>query len=198
MESIKLTRRQSEVLAFIRQFMDSESMPPTLREIAKGMGFSSDNAARDHVRALDRRGAIELVEGSSRGIRLINEGVPVIGRVAAGSPLLASENVEKRVPVKEGLFNSQPDYFLRVVGESMRDVGILDGDLLAVQKTTEARRGQIVVARIDNDVTVKRFERDGDTVQLLPENPDFEPIVVNLASEPFAIEGLALGVVRSF
>ena len=193
-----LTRRQSEVLDFIRQFAESESMPPTLHEIAKGMGFSSDNAARDHVRALARKGAIDLVGGTSRGIRLRDAGIPIIGRVAAGSPMLAAENVEQRIQTQGGLFAEQPDYFLRVVGESMRDVGIMDGDLLAVKKDHDARNGQIVVARLDEDVTVKEFERTGRTVRLIAHNPDFAPIEVDLATQPLAIEGRAVGVFRSY
>ncbi|PWN56107.1 transcriptional repressor LexA [Abyssibacter profundi] len=193
-----LTRRQTEVLDFIRQFAESESMPPTLHEIAKGMGFSSDNAARDHVRALARKGAIDLVEGTSRGIRLRDAGIPLIGRVAAGSPILAAENVEKRIQTQGGLFNEQPDYFLRVVGESMRDAGIMDGDLLAVKKSHEARNGQIIVARLDEDVTVKEFERRGRQVRLIAHNPEFAPIEVDLATQPLAIEGRAVGVFRSY
>ncbi|MBR9812892.1 transcriptional repressor LexA [bacterium] len=191
-----LTKRQTEVLDFIRGYAEDEAMPPTLREIARGMGFSSDNAARDHVRALAKKGAIELVEGASRGIRLIEEGIPIIGRVAAGLPLLAQENIEDRIKGKSGYFDATPDYFLRVVGESMRDIGILDGDLLAVQRTPTARNGEIVVARVEDEVTVKRFEKTGQHVRLLPENADFKPIEVDLAAQEFAIEGLALGVMR--
>ena len=193
-----LTRRQTEVLDFIRQFAESELMPPTLHEIAKGMGFSSDNAARDHVRALARKGAIDLVEGTSRGIRLRDAGIPLICRVAAGSPILAAENVEKRIQTQSGLFSEQPDYFLRVVGESMRDAGIMDGDLLAVKKSHEARNGQIIVARLDEDVTVKEFERRGQQVRLIAHNPEFAPIEVDLATQPLAIEGRAVGVFRSY
>lgn len=191
-----LTKRQQQVLDFIRGFAEDESMPPTLREIARGMGFSSDNAARDHVRALARKGAIELVEGASRGIRLIEEGIPIVGRVAAGLPLLAQENIEDRITGKAGYFDATPDYFLRVVGESMRDVGILDGDLLAVARTPTARNGEIVVARVEDEVTVKRFERNGQRVRLLPENIEFTPIEVDLSAQEFAIEGRALGVMR--
>ena len=191
-----LTKRQDQVLDFIREFAMEQSMPPTLREIARGMGFSSDNAARDHVRALARKGAIELVEGASRGIRLVEEGIPIVGRVAAGAPLLAAENIEDRITGRAGYFDTNPDYFLRVVGESMRDVGILDGDLLAVSKTPDARNGEIVVARLDDEVTVKRFEKTGGRIRLLPENPEFEPIEVNPAEHSLAIEGRALGVLR--
>lgn len=193
-----LTRRQSEVLAFIRQYAEAESVPPTLHEIAQGMGFASDNAARDHVRALERKGAIELVGGASRGIRLVDAGVPIVGRVAAGAPILAAENIESRVPTSAGLFAQSPDYFLRVVGESMREAGIMDGDLLAVTKTEQARDGEIVVARLDDEVTVKEFRRNGQHVQLIAHNPDFSPIEVDLATQPLAIEGRAVGVLRSY
>lgn len=193
-----LTPRQNQVLDFIRQYAEAESVPPTLHEIAQGMGFASDNAARDHVRALARKGAIELVGGASRGIRLVDAGVPIVGRVAAGQPILAAENVESRLPVGSGLFAQQPDYFLRVVGESMREAGIMDGDLLAVSKTDEARNGQIVVARLDDEVTVKEFRRDGRQVRLIAHNPAFAPIIVDLATQPLAIEGRAVGVLRNY
>lgn len=162
------------------------------------MGFKSPNAAEEHLRALARKGAIEMIPGASRGIRLKQEpGVPVIGRVAAGSPILAAEHVEARYQLDSALFSPSADYLLKVRGASMRDAGILDGDMLAVHKTEEARSGQIVVARLADEVTVKRLRRRGGTVELLPENPDFKPIVVDTRSSPFAIEGIAVGIIRS-
>lgn len=195
----KLTRRQQEILDLIRSHIQDTGYPPTRAEIAAHFGWKSPNAAEEHLKALARKGAIRMVAGASRGIQLPDqgqEGIPIVGRVAAGQPLLAEENVEDYCKVDGGLFHPRADYFLRVRGESMKDIGILDGDLLAVHKTQEARNGQVVVARIDNDVTVKRFERKGAEVILWPENKDFEPIRVNLSQDPFAIEGLAVGVIR--
>jgi repressor LexA len=193
-----LTARQTEILDLIRRFLAESGRPPTRQEIAEEFGFRSPNAAEEHLRALERKGAIELVPGASRGIRLLEEeGLPLIGRVAAGNPILAEENIEDHVLVEPKLFKPRAHYLLRVRGQSMRDAGILNGDLLAVHKTRDATTGQIVVARIDNDVTVKRFQRRGNAVQLLPENPDFEPIEVNLRDENFAIEGIGVGVIRT-
>ncbi|WP_369602457.1 transcriptional repressor LexA [Hahella sp. SMD15-11] len=195
----KLTRRQQEILDLIRDHIQETGYPPTRAEIAAHFGWKSPNAAEEHLKALARKGAIRMVAGASRGIQLPDqgqEGIPVVGRVAAGQPLLAEENVEDYCKVDPALFHPRADYFLRVRGESMKNIGILDGDLLAVHKTQEARNGQIVVARIENDVTVKRLERKESEVILWPENEAFEPIRVDLKREPFAIEGLAVGVIR--
>jgi repressor LexA len=209
----KLTERQQQILDLIRQAVASTGFPPTRAEIAQTLGFRSPNAAEDHLKALARKGAIELTAGASRGIRLKDAGaqgsqpmlplpslaqlvLPLVGRVAAGSPILAAEHVERDVGVDPGLFAQRPDYLLKVRGMSMRDVGILDGDLLAVKKATDARDGQIVVARIDEDVTVKRLHRKGGRIQLLAENPDFEPIVVQ-PGQDFALEGIAVGLIRT-
>ncbi len=195
----KLTPRQNQILELIRSFVAETGYPPTRAEIARTLGFRSANAAEDHLRALARKGVIELQPGTSRGIRLLeeeDEGLPVIGQVAAGSPLLAEEHIDRRYPLTPDLFEPRADYLLKVRGLSMRDVGILDGDLLAVHKTHEARNGQIVVARLHDEVTVKRFQKSGHVVQLLPENPDFSPIEVDLRKEPLVIEGLGVGVIR--
>jgi repressor LexA len=202
-----LTDRQSEILKLIRELTEVSGYPPTRAEIAERMGFRSVNAAEQHLRALERKGAIEISSGASRGIR-IREGrpanrlgrlleLPVIGRVAAGSPILAEEHVQARYQVDPNLFTPRADYLLRVRGLSMRDAGILEGDLLAVHRSAEARTGQVVVARLADEVTVKRFRRRGHSVQLLPENPDFEPIEVDLRTEPLVIEGIAVGVIRN-
>ena len=202
-----LTDRQSEILKLIRELTEVSGFPPTRAEIAERMGFRSVNAAEQHLRALEKKGAIEIASGASRGIR-VREGrpagragrlleLPVIGRVAAGSPMLAQEHVQERYQVDPNLFTPRADYLLRVRGMSMRDAGILEGDLLAVHRTQEARTGQVVVARLADEVTVKRFRRRGHAVQLLPENPDFEPIEVDLRSEPLIIEGIAVGVIRN-
>ena len=176
----KLTTRQSEILDLIRAFIEETGFPPTRAEIAKIFGFKSANAAEEHLRAMARKGVIHLAPGASRGIRLIGElGLPVIGRVAAGSPILADEHVETRYRVDPDMFSPPATYLLRVRGMSMRDDGILDGDLLAVHRTTEARSGQIVVARLDDEVTVKRLKRRGRRVELVPANPDYEPIQVD-------------------
>jgi repressor LexA len=201
-----LTDRQAEILKLIRELTEVSGFPPTRAEIAERMGFRSVNAAEQHLRALEKKGAIEISSGASRGIR-VREGrpasrgrlleLPVIGRVAAGSPMLAQEHVQERYQVDPNLFTPRADYLLRVRGMSMRDAGILEGDLLAVHRTQEARTGQVVVARLADEVTVKRFRRRGHAVQLVPENPDFETIEVDLRSEPLVIEGVAVGVIRN-
>lgn len=198
-----LTPRQEEVFRWIRTFQEKAGFPPTRAEIARGLGFRSANAAEEHVRALARKGTIELLPGASRGIRLASlaaapaQGIPVVGRVAAGSPILAEENIEERYRIDPGLFHPRADYLLRVVGDSMRGAGILDGDLLAVHRASEASNGQIVVARLQDEVTVKRFHRQGRRVLLAPENPDFDPIAVDLGRMELAIEGIGVGVLRS-
>ena len=194
----ELTQRQAEILRLINDFLKKTGFPPTRAEIAKIFGFSSANAAEDHLRALEKKGHIELLPGASRGIRLKkNFGLPLIGRVAAGSPILAEANVHARYQLDRHLFSPHADYLLKVRGLSMRDAGILDGDLLAVHSTREVRSGQIIVARLGNDVTVKRLKRQGNQIQLLPENPDFDPIDVDPKEEEFTIEGLAVGVIRN-
>ncbi|AFU97462.1 transcriptional repressor LexA [Simiduia agarivorans] len=197
---IKLTARQQEVLDLIKRCIDETGYPPTRAEIAQELGFRSANAAEEHLKALARKGAIEMVAGASRGIRLPESetGLPLVGRVAAGNPILAEENIEEYCEVPANFFSPRADYLLRVHGMSMKDIGILDGDLLAVHSTQNARNGDIVVARIGDDVTVKRFEhkRGSASVRLHPENPDFEVIEVDLKSEEFAIEGLSVGVMR--
>jgi repressor LexA len=193
-----LTPRQEEILALIREWIDTTGLPPTRAEIAERFGFSSPNAAEQHLKGLAKKGALELVPGTSRGIRLAGGGgLPLVGRVAAGSPLLAQEHIERHVQVEAALFAPRADYLLRVRGMSMKGIGILDGDLLAVHKTAEARNGQVVVARIGDEVTVKRLDRRGGSVRLLPENPEFEPIVVDATHDGFAIEGVAVGVIRA-
>jgi repressor LexA len=194
-----LTGRQNQVLDFIRRHIAASGLPPTRAEIARALGFRSANAAEDHLRALARKGAIALLPGASRGIRVLagdDRGLPIVGRVAAGAPVLAQEHVEGRCPIEPGFFSPRADYLLRVRGESMRDAGILDGDLLAVHRTTAARNGQIVVARLHDEVTVKRFRQRGAVVRLMPDNAGFEPIVVDLRRDPLAIEGIGVGVVR--
>lgn len=220
--TVKLTKRQQVVLDLIRDEIVNTGFPPTRAEIAKALGFRSANAAEDHLRALARKGAIELTPGASRGIRL-NDAfptaqapetaiaptlptvaaeilaqftLPVVGRVAAGHPILATEHIEREISVEPSLFSRTPDYLLRVQGASMRDAGILDGDLLAVKKSPEALNGQIVVARLGDEVTVKRFSRQGSRIQLLPENPDYDAISV-AATDDFSIEGLAVGLIRT-
>jgi repressor LexA len=196
----KLTDRQEEVLRLIRDYIRDTGYPPTRAEIAEELGFRSANAAEEHLRALARKGAIEMVPGASRGIRLPDEetGIPVIGQVAAGNPILAEENIEDYCDISPSFFSPQADYLLRVKGYSMQDAGILDGDLLAVHRTTQVRNGQIVVARIGNEVTVKRFrrERNKQQIELVPENPDFDVITVNLKDDDFSIEGLSVGIIR--
>jgi repressor LexA len=194
----ELTARQAEVLQLIADFLQATGFPPTRAEIAAQLGFRSPNAAEDHLRALERKGYIEMLPGASRGIRLReNMGIPVVGRVAAGCPILAEQHIQGRYQLDPALFKPRADYLLKVRGMSMRDAGILEGDLLAVHRTSEARSGQIVVARLGNEVTVKRFRRQGNQVQLLPENLDFEPILVDLKRDFFAIEGLGVGIIRN-
>ena len=216
----KLTARQEQILDLIQSAIASTGAPPTRAEIAKTLGYKSANAAEEHLQALARKGVIDLLSGTSRGIRLradtvrsINDArgtsfatevvraanalmLPLVGRVAAGSPILAQEHIDETYSVQTGLFSAKPDYLLRVRGMSMRDVGIIDGDLLAVQTTNEARNGQIVVARLGDDVTVKRFRRTALGIELLPENPEYKTIHVG-AEENFAIEGLAVGLIRN-
>ncbi len=193
-----LTAKQQEILTLIRQAIETTGLPPTRAEIAEAMDYSSHNAAEEHLRMLERKGAIEIVKGSARGIRLKDGGgIPLIGRVAAGSPILAEEHIQAHYQIDPALFNPRADYLLKVRGMSMRDAGIHDGDLLAVHKTSEARAGQVVVARVNDEVTVKRLRRRGAIIELLPENPEFEPIIVDPRREEFAIEGLAVGVIRA-
>jgi len=207
MSKERFTSRQREILNFISEFIEKHKFPPTRSELSRHFGFRSPNAAETHLRALEKKAAIGIERGVSRGITLlplalaevpgsVNPALPLIGRVAAGSPVLAQENIENEYRVDPGLFPRKPHYLLRVTGMSMRDAGILDGDLLAVHRTPEARNGQIVVARLDDEVTVKRFRRDGKRVSLLPENPEFEAIEVDLARQHLAIEGLGVGVIR--
>lgn len=216
---IKLTARQEQILNLIREAIENTGFPPTRAEIAAELGFRSANAAEEHLQALARKGAIEISPGTSRGIRLRDMGgagmqdmrqmalphaalmqlsLPLIGRVAAGSPILAQEHVETTYQVDPLLFSAKPDYLLKVRGLSMRDAGIFDGDLLAVKKADSARNGQIVVARLGDDVTVKRYKKTGSVIELLPENPDFEPIRVDSGQENFALEGLAVGLLRAW
>jgi repressor LexA len=202
-----LTERQAEILRLVRELTEVSGFPPTRAEIARSMGFRSVNAAEQHLRALEKKGAIEIMSGASRGIRVLDARpssrlgrlmeLPVIGRVAAGSPMLAEAHLQGRYQLDPNLFTPRADYLLKVRGLSMRDAGILDGDLLAVHRTHEARSGQIVVARLADEVTVKRYKRRGNLVQLLPENPDFEPIEVDLRRDSLEIEGIGVGVIRS-
>jgi repressor LexA len=200
----RLTPRQRQILDLIRRRIRETGYPPTRAEIAEAFGFRSVNAAVDHLKALARHGVIELQQGASRGIRLLEAAddelsLPVVGRVAAGSPILAEEHIEEHHRVDPALFRPRADYLLRVRGTSMRDAGIFDGDLLAVHRTQEAQNGQIVVARLDDEVTVKRFRRHAHwvhRVQLLPENPAFQPISVDLRGQSLVIEGLGVGVLR--
>ena len=201
-----LTARQTEVLELIKTTMLETGMPPTRAEKARQLGFRSANAAEEHLKALARKGVIEILPGTSRGIKLNipldndaqeEEGLPLIGRVAAGEPILAQEHVESHYKVDPALFQPHADFLLRVNGMSMKDIGILDGDLLAVHRTTDVHNGQVVVARVDEDVTVKRLEKRGREVLLHAENDEFAPIKVDLATEHFAIEGIAVGVIRN-
>lgn len=231
--SPKLTPRQQQILDLVRSAIEDTGAPPTRAEIARELGFRSANAAEEHLQALARKGVIELVGGTSRGIRLksdtlraLNESrnardandlarssygkqhslplaslaqltLPLVGRVAAGHPILAQEHIEQSYTVEAGMFARQPDFLLKVRGMSMKDIGIMDGDLLAVQKTSEASNGQIVVARIGDEVTVKRFKRSRNGIELLPENPEFEPIHIKAGDENFSLEGLAVGLIRN-
>ncbi len=198
----QLTARQSQIYELIKQHLQETGMPPTRAEIARILGFRSANAAEEHLRALAKKGMIELVPGTSRGIRLLEEdeeeaGLPLIGRVAAGYPVLAEEHVEAHYPVQPDMFDPPADYLLRVRGMSMRDAGILEGDLLAVHRTQTVRNGQVVVARLESEVTVKRYEKRGKKVYLHPENPDFPVIEVDMSQEPLEIEGVGVGVIRA-
>ncbi len=212
---IKLTERQQQILGLIKSAIENTGFPPTRAEIAAELGFRSINAAEEHLQALARKGAITITPGVSRGIRLCNRptgggqmtlphaalqqlSLPLIGRVAAGSPILAQEHVETTYNVDPGLFSQKPDYLLKVRGMSMRDAGILDGDLLAVKKVDRARNGQIIVARLGDDVTVKRLNKTGTRIELHPENPDFKLITVEEGREDFALEGLAVGLLRAW
>jgi repressor LexA len=203
----QLTPRQKEILKFISQFIEKNKFPPTRNDLKTHFGFRSPNAAEAHLRALEKKGMIGIERGVSRGITLQplaaaelparrETHIPLVGRVAAGRPILAQENIEDEYRVDPALFARKPHYLLRVQGMSMQDAGILDGDLLAVHRTPEARNGQIVVARVDDEVTVKRFRRRGFRVQLIPENIDFEPIEVDLRRQELVIEGLGVGVIR--
>ena len=199
---IPLTNRQRQILNFISESIENKGFPPTRTEISLAFGFRSPNAAESHLRALQKKGVIRILSGISRGITLTNgsagrHNVPLVGRVAAGSPILAAENIDAYYPIGPGLFRENPDYLLRVTGDSMKNAGILSGDLLAVKKTPLAENGQIVVARIDDEVTVKEFHRSGpDRVSLLPANPDYKAIEVNLKRRAFSIEGVYVGVLR--
>ena len=195
----KLTQRQQQVLDIVRQHIDQTGYPPTRADIARELGFKSANAAEEHLKALARKGAIEIIAGASRGIRLPDsQGIPIVGRVAAGNPVLAEENIEDYCDLPPSFFKPAADYFLKVQGDSMIEVGILDGDLLAVHSTPVANTGDIVVARIEDEVTVKRLGKTAQQhlIELLPENPDYEPIKVDLREQVFAIEGLSVGVLR--
>ena len=197
----QLTPRQSQILEMIQAFIAETGMPPTRAEIAGELGFKSANAAEEHLRALQKKGALDLVPGASRGIRLKDSlreqmGLPLVGRVAAGSPILAEEHIETHYKLDPALFNPKPHYLLRVHGMSMKNAGILDGDLVAVHRTPEVRSRQIIVARLDDEVTVKRYRQDGSLVWLLPENEDFEPIEVDLTKQAMVIEGVVVGVIR--
>ena len=202
-----LTAKQKQILRFVSDFIEKNRFPPTRSELAAHFGFRSPNAAEAHLRALENKSMIGIERGAARGITLLplaaeelpataNMPLPLVGRVAAGSPILAQENIEDEYRVDPALFPQKPHYLLRVQGVSMQDAGILDGDLLAVHRTPEARNGQIVVARVDDEVTVKRFRRRGFRVQLIPENIDFEPFEVDLRRQELAIEGLGVGVIR--
>jgi repressor LexA len=197
----ELTPRQSQILDMIQEFINETGMPPTRAEIARELGFKSANAAEEHLRALQRKGVLELVPGASRGIQLKDSlreqmGLPLVGRVAAGSPILAQEHIETHYKLDPALFDPRPHYLLRVHGMSMKDAGILDGDLVAVHRTPEVRSRQIVVARLEDEVTVKRYRQEGAVVWLLPENAEFEPIQVDLAHQALVIEGVVVGVIR--
>ena len=198
-----LTPRQQEVFDLIKAKIEDTGMPPTRAEIARELGFRSANAAEEHLKALARKEVIEIIPGASRGIRLIasndgeESGLPLIGQVAAGEPILAQEHVETHYEVDPSLFKPRADFLLRVNGMSMKDIGIMDGDLLAVHKTQDVRNGQVVVARVEEDVTVKRLERKGAQVLLHAENEEFAPIVVDLNTQHLSIEGIAVGVIRN-
>lgn len=197
-----LTPRQTQIFELIKVKISDTGMPPTRAEIADHFGFKSANAAEEHLKALAKKGYIEMLAGTSRGIRLTpevieEEGLPLIGRVAAGEPILAAEHIEDHYKVDANLFHPAADYLLRVNGDSMKDIGILDGDLLAVHQTTDIQNGQVIVARVEDDVTVKRFKREGNVVYLHAENEAYSPIKVDLTSQQFNIEGIAVGVIRT-
>jgi len=197
----ELTPRQKQILELIQDFIYETGMPPTRAEIAAELGFKSANAAEEHLRALQRKGVLDLVPGASRGIQLKDSlrdqmGLPLVGQVAAGSPILAEEHIETHYRIDPQLFNPKPHYLLRVQGMSMKDAGILDGDLVVVHRTPEVRSRQIIVARLDDEVTVKRYRQNGSLVSLLPENDDFEPIEVDLKTQSLVIEGVVVGVIR--
>ncbi len=197
----QLTPRQKQILEMIQEFIADNGLPPTRAEIARELGFKSANAAEDHLKALQRKGVLELMPGASRGIQLKDSlrdqlGLPLVGRVAAGSPILAEDPIETHYRIDPALFTSKPHYLLRVHGMSMKNAGILDGDLVAVHRTPEVRSRQIVVARLDDEVTVKRYRQDGKLVWLLPENEEFEPIRVDLGTQAMVIEGVVVGVIR--
>jgi repressor LexA len=193
-----LTNRQKQILELIQDVIEESGMPPTRAEIARTLGFRSANAAEDHLRALARKGMIELLPGAARGIRITDPpGLPVVGRVAAGSPLLAQEHIEARYRLDARLFHPKAHFLLRVRGMSMRDAGILDGDLLAVHRSPEVHNGQIVVVRLGDEVTVKRYRLRGSQIWLMPENPDFQPIVIDTGSPGLVLEGVVVGVIRS-
>lgn len=200
-----LTRRQNDVLRVIKKVIDATGIPPTRAEIALQLGFKSPNAAEEHLRALSRKGVIEILSGASRGIRIVNDqsenneqdnGLPVIGKVAAGHPVLAQEHIEQYCMIPANFFSPAADYLLRVQGDSMKNAGIIDGDLLAVRKQHTAENGQIVVARMGEEVTVKRLKKMAHQILLLPENDDYEPITVSDQSEDFSVEGIYVGVIR--
>jgi repressor LexA len=195
----KLTPRQSEVLEFIKSYIEETGYPPTRADIAKELGFKSANASEEHLKALARKGAIEMIPGTSRGIRLpVSEGIPIVGRVAAGSPILAEEHIEDYCDLPSSFFSPSADYLLQVRGDSMIERGILDGDLLAVHRTQSVNNGDIIVARIDDEVTVKTFKKSRSKYQvtLLPANQDYSPIEVDLRYQEFEIEGVGVGVIR--
>jgi len=197
----QLTPRQTQILEMIQDFIAETGMPPTRAEISRELGFKSANAAEEHLRALQKKGVLDLLPGASRGIQLKDSlrdqmGLPLVGRVAAGSPILAQEHIETHYKLDPQLFDPKPHYLLRVHGMSMKDVGILDGDLVAVHRTPEVRSRQIVVARLDDEVTVKRYRQKGSLVSLLPENDEFEPIEVDLREQALVIEGVVVGVIR--
>ena len=193
-----LTQRQAEILKLIQSFVEDTGFPPTRSDIARALNFKSTNAAEDHLRALERNGHIKIARGTSRGIQLLkNSGLPVVGRVAAGQPILSEEHIQTRVQVEQSLFKPAADYLLKVKGSSMRDIGIQDGDLLAVHASKEARSGQVIVARINQEVTVKRLKRKNKEIWLEAENPDFSNISINGERDEFAIEGIAVGIIRN-
>lgn len=205
MKQQHLTARQQEIFDFVKQHIEQTGMPPTRVEIAREIGFKSPNAAEEHLKALARKGFIEMLAGTSRGIRILvdtesaneEEGLPLVGKVAAGTPIMAIEHIENYYPVNGAMFTPHADYLLKVDGNSMEKIGILDGDLLAVHRTSSVRNGQVIVARVDDEVTVKRFERSGDLIYLLPENDDLKPIIVDPRLSHIEIEGLAVGVIRN-